>query len=242
MAVSPLVAARRPRWRRALDAVLDRNERVRAAAVEHWAASLADGARVLDVGAGSCPYRSFFSRQQYVAHDQPGVPYDTDGVVRVRSDLTAIPLPEGSFDAILCTEVLEHVEEPLRALDELSRLLRPGGRLLLTVPAASRTHRVPTHFYGGFAPDFFEHSLVGRRFSLDRLVAIGNWSEYMAQELSRIPYILRHETSLGAVGSLLGVATWPLFRIAVPLGFLVFARIDRSTDLPLGWMAYATKR
>jgi SAM-dependent methyltransferase len=236
------VGARRPAWRLLLDAVLDRNERVRRLAVRDWAASLAPGARVLDVGAGSCPYRVYFAKHDYIAHDQSGVDYDTDHVVRVRSDVTAVPLPDASFDAILCTEVLEHVEEPLRAVDELARLLRPGGRLLLTVPAACRVHRVPTHFYGGFAPDFFDRSLVARGFRLDQLVAVGNWSEYMAQELSRVPYILRHETSLGTIGPLLGIASWPLFRIAVPLGFLAFSRIDRSTDLPLGWMAYATKR
>src|SRR5674476_1266665 len=50
------------------------------------------------------------------------------------SDITAIPAPDASFDAILCSEVLEHVPEPTHALDEFTRLLKPGGVLILTAP------------------------------------------------------------------------------------------------------------
>ena len=151
-------------------------------------------------------------------------------------------LETGSLNALLCTEVLEHVEEPLRAISEFARLLRPGGKMFLSVPSACRVHRVPTHYYGGFAPDFFERSLTSRGFVLDELRPIGCWSTFMAQELGRMPYVLRHETSLGAVGRMLSIVSWPLFRILVPLSLRVLARVDRSTDLPLGWIAYAARR
>jgi len=63
--------------------------------------------------------------------------------VDVISDITSIPLPDASFDACLCTEVLEHLPHPIEALRELARLLRPGGRLILTAPFCSLTHFSP---------------------------------------------------------------------------------------------------
>jgi SAM-dependent methyltransferase len=221
---------------------LDRNAAVRDAAVARWAATLAPGSTVLDVGAGTLRYRPLFARCRYVPQDHPDVDYAGGAAGIIRSDITSIPLEPQSVDAILCTEVLEHVEQPLLAIDEFARLLRPGGRLMLSVPSACRVHRVPTHYYGGFAPDFFERSMPARGLALDSLEPVGNWSQYMAQELGRMPLMIRDHTRLPAVArSVLGAAAWPVFRIGVPLALLGFARLDTSTDLPLGWIAYATR-
>ncbi len=55
----------------------------------------------------------------------------------VEGDIEAMPFPDGSFDTILCTEVLEHVPAPETALREFNRVLRPGGVLIGSVPARS---------------------------------------------------------------------------------------------------------
>lgn len=221
---------------------LDRNSRVRDQVVARWAASLARDSHVLDIGAGPVKYRPLFAHCRYTAQDHPDVDYAPPGVELVRSELTSIPLPTGSIDAILCTEVLEHVEEPLAAVSEFARLLRPGGRLLLSVPAACRVHRVPTHYYGGYAPDFFERSLPARGLRLDELAPLGNWSEFMAQELGRLPSVIRdHSRIPQPARQIAAIAAWPLFRIVVPIAFLGFARFDASDDLPMGWFAYATR-
>jgi 2-polyprenyl-3-methyl-5-hydroxy-6-metoxy-1,4-benzoquinol methylase len=53
----------------------------------------------------------------------------------IQADLNApLPCPDASFDAIISTEVIEHLENPRAVFRELSRLLRPGGHLLLTTP------------------------------------------------------------------------------------------------------------
>ena len=75
------------------------------------------------------------------------------------SDITAIPAPDASFDAILCSEVLEHVPEPTHALDEFARLLKPGGKLILTAPFASFVHMAPYHYCNGFCRYWYEHHL-----------------------------------------------------------------------------------
>jgi SAM-dependent methyltransferase len=221
---------------------LDRNDSIRDAAVARWAATLAAESAVLDIGAASMKYGPLFGHCRYLAQDHPDVPYAPPGAEIIRSDITSIPLPDGSMDAVLCTEVLEHVEQPLAALDEIARLLRPGGQLLLSVPSACRVHRAPTHYYGGYAPDFFERSLPARGLRLDALDPIGNWSEYMAQEMGRIPDIIRHHSRFpSGVRDILATTAWPIFRLAVPLAFLAFSRFDASTDLPMGWLAYATR-
>lgn len=217
--------------------LLDRNSTVRDRAVEAWARQLEGGARILDVGAGSSRYKPLFAHCVYTSHDHPDVPY---GEVDVRSDIGLIPLPSESFDAILCSEVLEHVPDPVAAIREISRLLRPSGRLLLTVPSACRVHAVPTHFWGGFAPDFFTQIVPAQGLAVRELRPLGNWSQYMAQEIGRLPEVIRDHTALPLRRVIAGFL-WPGFRIAVPLGFLALSLVDRSTDLPLGWLCFAEK-
>ena len=233
---SKVITQLRARVRGALT-FLDRNNIVRDRAVREWAQGLPSGSSVLDVGAGVAKYRALFAHCQYRTQDHPAVSY---GEVDIRSDITSIPLPSASLDAILCTEVLEHVPDPIGAVQEMARLLRPGGRMLLTVPAACRVHRVPTHFWGGFAPDFFAQLLPQSGLAVDELRPLGNWSQFMAQELGRVPQMVREHTGLPG-RRFLAALLWPGFRIAVPLAFLGFSRIERSEDLPLGWMCFARR-
>lgn len=53
------------------------------------------------------------------------------------ADVARLPHPDGTFDAVVCSEVLEHVDDPAAVAEELRRVLRPGGRLLVTVPHAN---------------------------------------------------------------------------------------------------------
>ena len=64
----------------------------------------------------------------------------------IRCDLSAIPLADASFDAVLCNAVLEHVQLPQRVVSELRRLTRPGGVLVLGVPFLQPYHPHPTDF------------------------------------------------------------------------------------------------
>ena len=92
------------------------------------------GSLVLDIGAGTCPYRQFFHHCHYKTHDfkqYEGVKLGGGtgyGDIDYVSDITAIPVPDGAFDVVVCTEVLEHVPEPIEAIREFARIVKPGGR------------------------------------------------------------------------------------------------------------------
>ncbi len=88
----------------------------------------ADG-RILDYGCAEVPYRHFFAQTAtYVAADLPGNPNAT---LDLNAD-TTVPEPDDGFDAVVSTQVLEHVADPALYLSECFRVLRPGGRLLLS--------------------------------------------------------------------------------------------------------------
>lgn len=109
---------------------------VRKPLVEWLRAQDVAGLRVLDVGAGDRPYRELFP--EAVAFDVPENPHaDLHGTI------DAIPVDDASFDVALCLQVLEHVPDPAAAVRELRRVVRPGGRVLLSTHGIYPFHPNP---------------------------------------------------------------------------------------------------
>jgi SAM-dependent methyltransferase len=103
-----------------------------------------EGARILDVGAGVMPYYPLFAdlASEYVGNDVESRP----GLTSV-SPIEALDLPDATFDVVLCTQVLEHVRHPQRALGEIARVLKPGGHLLLTTHGVYPHHPDPGDYW-----------------------------------------------------------------------------------------------
>ena len=211
-------------------------------------AAVADGERVLDAGAGELRNRAFCGHLQYVSQDFCQYEGRGDGValqtqtwdtsrIDIVSDITAIPEPDASFDVVLCTEVLEHVPNPVVAFREFVRLLRPGGKMILTTPFCSLTHFAPFHFSSGLSRYWYEKQALDVGCSVLELTPNGGWLDFIAQELWRLPWIGRTYSS-----RLLG---WLAFASSLPLMLVMrcMATMDRGSSelLTFGWLAVIRK-
>ena len=101
-----------------------------------WLRANATDAAVLDVGCGDRPYRELFPNA--VGFDVPGNPH-----ADLHGSLESIPVEAGSFDVVLCLQVLEHVPDPAAAVRELRRVVRPGGRVLASTHGIYPFHPNP---------------------------------------------------------------------------------------------------
>lgn len=215
---------------------------------EHWVQAsierLESGYRLLDAGAGQQRYRKYCTHLSYVSQDfcqyegkgddfalhSPN--WDTSKV-HIVSDIVDIPEPDRSFDAILCTEVLEHVPDPVAAIKEFYRLLRPGGELILTTPFCSLTHMAPYHYFSGFNKYFFSYYLPLIGFEIIELASNGSYNEFLAQELRRLPSLYPNLPLLAGIS----------FRLLLRfLGKSSHSKNDSSDLLCFGFHVRAIKR
>jgi SAM-dependent methyltransferase len=123
--------------------------------VASCARELPPGTTVLDAGAGDAPYRELFAHCEYRTTDWEESVHPGARRADIIAPLDALPIADASFDAALCTQVLEHVENPRAVLGELHRVLRSGGGLWLTVPLVWPLHEEPFDFYR-----YTQHGLV----------------------------------------------------------------------------------
>jgi SAM-dependent methyltransferase len=208
--------------------------------VAQSAHALRTGARVLDAGAGAAPYRSLFGHCDYVTQDWPNSVHSQAITPDVVADLHELPLDDATFDFVLCTEVLEHVNDPRRVLRELGRILRPGGRLLLTTPFVIELHEEPYDFFR-YTPHALRSLVEGAGLRVELIEPLTGW-------WSTLAHTVRHS----------GLATRPLDRparsttrlagamtliLSVPLAWLAprLDRLDERRALPLGFSCVAVR-
>lgn len=200
--------------------------------------------RVLDVGAGESPWRDLLIGAEYVGLDVEAA--DAFGMRRkpdiVYYDGISIPFQDGSFDHVLCVEVLEHVPDPERFLAELLRVLRKGGTLILTVPWSARVHHVP-HDYGRFT-----------RFGLAGLVGKAGFAGVRIEERGHDIAVLANKLLVVTVRLLRPARTfhvmwsWPVALLVGPVatGFILASHVASalsmgSRDDPLGYALVASR-
>src|SRR5215469_7461324 len=130
--------------------------------------------KVLDVGAQYCPYYPLFKDkcQSYTSLDIVDTP-----IVDIVSNAEAMDVEDNSFDLVLCTQVLEHVQNPSRVVDECHRVLKPGGILIATAPSIYPEHGYPADNWR-FMPDGFRYLL--RAFSQVEVLGELDFAESLA--------------------------------------------------------------
>jgi ubiquinone/menaquinone biosynthesis C-methylase UbiE len=201
--------------------IAEHNFLINALIVEFLTETAAKHARgtLLDVGCGTKPYQRLFAPHvdRHVGIDLATSPQGT-AAIDVFGTAYATTLPDASGDTLLCTEVLEHLEEPGRALEEFRRVLRPGGHLILTVPFFWQVHEAPR--------DFYRYSEFGLRHLLEThgftTLEIKPLSGFIVTFTQLSIYYLRARSRLLKKG--LRLPAWALQTLALKLNGL-----DRST-------------
>lgn len=173
----------------------------------------------LDVGSGECPYRALAQRyaSRLVLMDHNTQPIRID----LRGDIQHIPLRGEAFDSILCFQVLEHVANPFEGIAEISRVLKPGGILLLSVPHLSRLHELPH--------DYYRYTEYGLR----ELAKAGGFEVLELEPVGGLVSFLGHQLSLAYL-----TVFWPV-RFLRPLTLFInknlFTRFLTFVDKALGF-------
>lgn len=217
--------------------------------------------KLVDVGCGEKPYESIFAPYvtQYVGveYENPDVPSGQG--VRHKADVLysgdRLPFSDGEFDTVLCNQVAEHVPDPVVLFRELTRVLKPVGRLITTVPFSYRVHFEPTDYHR------FTHYALTRYaemngLDVDVLSARGGFWMLMGQKLMShlaLRYA-RLRGELQAAGSQ-GYEpveekrprywTLPVVApaiVAIAAGTRLLEKIDPDEGDTLGYLLIATKR
>lgn len=156
---------------------------------------LAPGSCVLDVGGGVGAFSAALAARLLRVTCADAAPENVEVVRRryptveaVEADAADLPFADGSFDAAVCMEVLEHIEDDGRALREIRRVLRRDGRLIVTVPNADAPppllERIPAasvhaqegperHYRAGYRADALARIVRESGFAVDSVTSTG---------------------------------------------------------------------
>lgn len=233
--------------------VTDIENRTLRSCVRRFSRSVGGGARVLDAGAGLHPYMQFFSHCRYESCDFQQCDEFYSNITDARRQQIArrhtyvcpidkIPVAAATYDVILCTQVLEHVPYPANAIAEFERILKPSGRLFLTVPQGYGIHGEPFNFF------YFT------KYGLALLLSDGGFEDITTVERGGYFYYLYDRLAYAIPRVVMGYKRWRLIAIAalLPLHILLayvlgpvlllLEPLDLEKRFTLGYVATATKR
>lgn len=154
--------------------------------IDREAKAVPAGCLVVDLGAGECNYKHLFGHTRYVGVDlgvgNAGWDYTK---LDILGDLSRLPLRAETADVVVCTETLEHLSQPWLFAEEVSRVIKQGGRLLVTVPQMARLHQIPY--------DFFRYTRFGlaslferQGFRVDRIDSEGGYFLFLGDTLKHL--------------------------------------------------------
>jgi len=215
--------------------------------------------RLLDAGAGSGRYRQKLSFTQYQSTDFSDV-FDKPSLSRhdFICNLEKIPKADNSYDVIVNTQVLEHVEYPQQVIKEFYRVLKSGGKLFLTTNQMWGIHGAPYNFY--FYTKYGLESLFRNTgFKIIFIKPRGGIFWFLGKLSKELPHYIFHQHMFGGYKenisflprfqpTLTGVILIPFFVISVYLlGLLVpllcfyLDWLDRQKYFTLGYQCYCVK-
>jgi SAM-dependent methyltransferase len=156
--------------------------------------------KCLDVGAGLSPYKNAIEKAGFIYFSHDFAKYDPAKIesqnIGLQNDTWDYPnhdyvcdvldIPESNkFDLLVCTEVLEHVPDPVKVLEKLANLLAPGGSLLITAPLLSLIHQAPYYFSSGLSPFWYEYHADRLKLEVTHIEISGDFTDLLIQEIQR---------------------------------------------------------
>jgi SAM-dependent methyltransferase len=196
---------------------------------------LPKGTKMLDAGAGPCPYKHFFKHCNYEATDFTNHYRLMDFVCT----LDKIPKKPNTYDVILSTEVLEHVEYPQKVINEFYRILKPKGKLFLTVPQGWMMHQKPYNYYY-FTYFGLESLLKNSGFRKFTITPKGGYFWHLADTI-KFNSILEQFKNNKLLYYSLKIFEFPFTQILIPFVLFHLDKIDKVRDWTIGYTVVAEK-
>lgn len=208
------------------------------------ASEIARDSIVLDAGAGECRYKTFFKAHNYIAVDTAygDATWDYSNIDIV-SSLDNLPLEDNAIDAVICTQVLEHVNEPQQVLNELYRVLKHGGALYLSAPQGWGVHQAP-HDYFRFTNYGLQYLLEKSGFNISYIKPSCGYFGYLANRLTVLPKTLfwQIENKLLRIALLpLEILSYIFFVLIFPVILNLMDFLDSKRDYTLNYFVKAVK-
>jgi SAM-dependent methyltransferase len=200
-------------------------------AVAQFAATLPPRAQVLDAGAGETQYKHLFAAHRYCALDLAvgDTKWDYSRLDAV-GDLAGLPFRDGTFDACISIVTLEHVRQPSRVIQEMSRSLSPGGRLLLVAPQEWEVHQQP-HDYFRYTRYGLDYLLREAGFEAIEIRPVGGFFRLLSRRMfNAIQFFPGPLAILAAI-----------FLAPAALLLPLFDGLDRDRNFTLGYICFARK-
>lgn len=190
--------------------------------------------RLIDLGCGDMPFRDLIL-DQVISYDSIDRFPRTPEVTFVGDIQDMSLIANGCYDTAICLEVLEHVPDPLRAVREVFRILKPSGIFIVSVPHLSRLHDEPYDYYR-FTRHGLKYILESGGFEILRLDARGGIVSFLGHQFSTIVLgIVWQVPILKNIAWFLN--SWLVTRVAY-----TFDKVFYTRDiLPLGYCAVARK-
>lgn len=203
---------------------------------------VAEGAYALDAGAGEGRFKDNLAHTRYIGVDLAvgDARWDYRGL-DVICDLKDLPFVDAAFGAAVCTQVLEHVQEPLQVLREIHRVLNPGARFFLSAPQSWPQHQKP-HDYYRYTSFGLQYLIERAGMKLESLHPIGGYFWFLSFQLQNMNFWLFPRGMTGRRW------TWPLrallglfLQLGLPVALFYLDRLDRQKDETLGYLCIAVK-
>lgn len=200
---------------------------------------------IVDLGCGFGPYKKYFNKAKYLALDYPTTT-PSGGVEAIDAfmNLNCLALTSSCLDGALCTQVLEHISEPTQAVSEIARVLKPGGKLLLSVPFFYPLHDEPYDFFR-YSPHGVKHLLSKAGLKVIEIKSQGGFIA-MSGEFANLFFIHKTQNLLfaGRYLRLLGFGIIPIvliFAFLVNIICIILSPLDKERRFVMNYFIFAER-